>query len=37
MQDRFHLDPLVQAHEFLLQERMPELVEVFREVDPAAA
>jgi cyclic beta-1,2-glucan synthetase len=37
MQDRFHLDPLIQAHEFLLQERMPELVEVFREVDPAAA
>jgi cyclic beta-1,2-glucan synthetase len=37
MQDRFHLDPLIQAHEFLLQERMPELVEVFPEADPAAA
>jgi len=37
MQDRFHLDPLIQATEFLLQERMPELVEVFPEADLAAA
>lgn len=37
MQERFHLDPLVQATEFLLQERMPTLVEVFPEPDAAAA
>jgi cyclic beta-1,2-glucan synthetase len=37
MQERFHLDPLIQATEFLLQERMPALVEVFPEADPAAA
>jgi cyclic beta-1,2-glucan synthetase len=37
MQERFHLDPLIQATEFLLQERMPELVEVFPEAGPAAA
>jgi len=28
MQERFHLDPLVQATEFLLQERMPAVVDV---------
>ena len=37
MQERFHLDPLVQATEFLLQERMPTLVDVFPEADAAAA
>jgi hypothetical protein len=37
MQERFHQDPLIQATEFLLQERMPALVEVFPEADPAAA
>ena len=37
MQERFHLDPLIQATEFLLQERMPTLVEVFPESDQAAA
>ncbi len=31
MQERFHLDPLVQATEFLLQERMPAMVEVLPE------
>jgi cyclic beta-1,2-glucan synthetase len=37
LQERFHLDPLVQATEFLLQERMPELVEVHEEEQVAAA
>jgi len=37
MQERFHLDPMVQATEFLLQERMPALVEVVTEPDDAAA
>ena len=37
MQERFHLDPLIQATEFLLQERMPALLEVFPEADQAAA
>ena len=37
IQDRFHLDPLVQATEFLLQERMPELVEVAEHEQMAAA
>jgi hypothetical protein len=37
MQERFHLDPLIQSTEFLLQERMPTLVEVFPESDLAAA
>jgi cyclic beta-1,2-glucan synthetase len=37
MQERFHMDPLIQATEFLLQERMPTLVEVFPESDQAAA
>jgi cyclic beta-1,2-glucan synthetase len=37
MQERFHQDPLIQATEFLLQERMPTLVEVFPEADQAAA
>jgi len=37
MQERFHLDPLVQATEFLLQERMPALVEVLGESEDAAA
>jgi len=36
MQERFHLDPLVQSTEFLLQERMPELVEAFPETTQAA-
>jgi cyclic beta-1,2-glucan synthetase len=37
MQERFHVDPLVQATEFLLQERMPALVEVLGENDDVAA
>ncbi len=37
MQERFHLDPLVQATEFLLQERMPALVEVLDESGDVAA
>jgi len=37
MQERFHADPLVQATEFLLQERMPALVEVLDESGDAAA
>ena len=37
MQDRFHADPLVQATEFLLQERMPALVEVLGESGDVAA
>jgi hypothetical protein len=37
MQERFHVDPLVQATEFLLQERMPALVEVLGESDDVAA
>jgi hypothetical protein len=37
LQERFHLDPLVQATEFLLQERMPELVEVDEQEQVAAA
>jgi cyclic beta-1,2-glucan synthetase len=36
MQQRFHVDPLVQATEFLLQERMPALVEVLGESEVAA-
>jgi cyclic beta-1,2-glucan synthetase len=28
MQERFHHDPLVQSTEFLLEERMPVLVDV---------
>jgi hypothetical protein len=37
LQERFHLDPLVQATEFLLQERMPELVEVEEEEQVATS
>ncbi len=37
MQERFHLDPLVQATEFLLQERMPALVEAMGESEDIAA
>ena len=37
MQKRFHSDPLVQATEFLLQERMPVLVETLGESEDAAA
>jgi cyclic beta-1,2-glucan glucanotransferase len=37
LQERFHLDPLVQATEFLLQERMPELVEVAEQEQMVAA
>jgi hypothetical protein len=37
MQERFHADPLVQATEFLLQERMPALVEVIGESGDVAA
>src|SRR5258708_16830352 len=37
MQARFHADPLVQATEFLLQERMPSLVEVLGESEDVAA
>ncbi len=37
MQERFHQDPLIQGTEFLLQERMPTLVEVFPESDQTAA
>jgi cyclic beta-1,2-glucan synthetase len=37
MQQRFHADPLVQATEFLLQERMPALVEVLSESGDVAA
>ncbi len=37
LQERFHLDPVVQATEFLLQERMPELVEVDEQEQVAAA
>ena len=37
MQERFHLDPLVQATEFLLQERMPTLVEALPECGRTAA
>jgi hypothetical protein len=37
MQERFHLDPQVQATEFLLQERMPALVETLGESEDAAA
>ena len=36
MQERFHQDPLVQATEFLLQERMPVLVEVLEEEEAPA-
>jgi hypothetical protein len=32
-----HLDPQVQATEFLLQERMPTLVDVLREEDERSA
>jgi cyclic beta-1,2-glucan synthetase len=37
MQERFHVDPLVQATEFLLQERMPALVEAIGESEDATA
>ena len=37
MQERFHLDPQVQATEFLLQERMPALVEALTDAEDAAA
>lgn len=38
MQDRFHQDPQVQATEFLLQERMPTLIETLEKTEhPAAA
>jgi hypothetical protein len=37
MQERFHLDPLVQATEFLLEERMPALVDVMTENERQAA
>ena len=38
MQERFHQDPLVQATEFLLEERMPAVVEVIQqEEQPVAA
>jgi hypothetical protein len=37
MQERLHLDPQVQATEFLLQERMPTLVDVLREEDERSA
>ena len=38
MQERFHLDPLVQATEFVLEERMPALVDILSENEqPAAA
>jgi cyclic beta-1,2-glucan glucanotransferase len=37
MQERFHLDPLVQATEFLLEERMPVLVDVVPEEEEQAA
>ena len=37
MQERFHLDPLVQATEFLLQERMPAVVDVTEEEVRAVA
>ena len=37
LQERFHLDPQVQATELLLQERMPELVEVDQQEQVAAA
>jgi hypothetical protein len=37
MQERFHADPLVQATEFLLQERMPALAEVLGESGDVAA
>lgn len=37
MQQRFHEDPLVQATEFLLQERMPSLVETVDESEDVAA
>ncbi|HLK20958.1 MAG TPA: glucoamylase family protein [Bryobacteraceae bacterium] len=37
MQQRFHVDPMVQATEFLLQERMPAMVEVLSESGDVAA
>jgi cyclic beta-1,2-glucan synthetase len=37
MQQRFHEDPLVQATEFLLQERMPALVEAIGESEDVVA
>ncbi|HYL37105.1 MAG TPA: glucoamylase family protein [Bryobacteraceae bacterium] len=37
MQERFHLDPMVQATEFLLEERMPALVDVVTENQQQAA
>jgi hypothetical protein len=37
MQERFHLDPLVQATEFVLEERMPALVDISENEQPAAA
>ncbi len=37
MQERFHLDPAVQATEYLLQERMPALMEMIEEEPQTAA
>jgi cyclic beta-1,2-glucan synthetase len=37
MQERFHHDPLVQSTEFLLEERMPVLVDRLRQNVPEAA
>jgi cyclic beta-1,2-glucan synthetase len=37
MQERFHLEPFVQATEFLLQERMPALVELSDSAEQSAA
>ncbi len=37
MQERFHLDPLVQATEFLLEERMPVLVDFVPDDEEQAA
>jgi hypothetical protein len=37
MQDRFHQDPRVQATAFLLEERMPAIVETLSDPEPAVA
>ena len=37
MQERFHQDPIVQATEFLLEERMSALVDVVQEAEQTAA
>jgi cyclic beta-1,2-glucan synthetase len=37
MRKRFHQDPRVQATEFLLEERMPTLVEIMNKPDQEAA